>query len=177
MLAGLGHRTAGFVSREALEGSERFEAFKRWTGAFGVATEPRWWMAGTGASLEAGRAALAGLRSSGTLPTAVVCSHDDTARSFVDALREQGLRCPEDVSVTGFEGHPSAGGHASPSLTTVDIHNERQAREAMRLLAKQLSGVKDRPEHVRVPVSLILRGSVSAPSHGGQTSELPPGER
>ena len=163
LLSGLGHRTAGFVCQESLEGSERFEAFKKCAGQAGLATEPRWWIAAAGATRETGRLALARLRSSGATPTAIVCSHDEIALRFAEAMPEQGLRCPEDISVVGFEGHSLRDDTAAVSLTTVDLHSDRQAQETMRLLAKQLAGVKDQPEHVRVPVSLVIRGSASVP--------------
>jgi DNA-binding LacI/PurR family transcriptional regulator len=165
-LKGLGHRSAGFVCREPLEGSERFEAFRKCTGQLGLATEARWWVPEAGAGRDAGRMALARLKSSGDMPTAIVCSHDDTAMRLIEAIQEHGLRCPEDVSVAGFEGNPQRDGSGPPRLTTVDIHNDRHAQEAMRLLAKRFAGECGKPEHVRVPATLLVGGTTGVPPRG-----------
>ena len=49
---------------------------------------------------------------------ALVCGNDTVALGALTALREAGLRVPEDVAVVGFDDIPMAA-HASPPLTTV----------------------------------------------------------
>lgn len=49
--------------------------------------------------------------------TGIVCAADHQAYNLVDALKRDGIRVPEDVSVTGFDGvEPPVG---APQLTTV----------------------------------------------------------
>jgi DNA-binding LacI/PurR family transcriptional regulator/DNA-binding CsgD family transcriptional regulator/PAS domain-containing protein len=50
-------------------------------------------------------------------PRAVVCSNDEMAMGVLSALKEIGLRIPEDVVVTGFDDIDQAH-HLRPSLTT-----------------------------------------------------------
>lgn len=49
---------------------------------------------------------------------ALVCGNDTVALGALTALREAGLRVPDDVAVVGFDDIPMAA-HASPPLTTV----------------------------------------------------------
>lgn len=53
---------------------------------------------------EEGRIAARTLLDAGEPPTAIVCHSDLLAVGAVGVLREAGLRVPEDVSVTGFDG-------------------------------------------------------------------------
>lgn len=163
--AKLGHRTAGFVCQDPFKGSERFDAFRRLAPQFGIVTEPHWRRENAGRSVAGAREALTAMLASGPLPSAIVCSHDDTALSMIEALGERGIQCPRDLSVTGFGNGSLRGPDALARLTTVDVQYETQARITMHLLAKQFSGIKETPEHVRIQVVLLDRGSVGAPRH------------
>ena len=52
--------------------------------------------------------------------TAVLAANDTVALGICAALRDQGLRIPEDISVAGFDDLPFSA-DASPALTTVRI--------------------------------------------------------
>jgi len=74
-------------------------------------------------SWEDGRNAIRKLRTLGFDASGIVCVNDMTALSVLRALRDQGIRCPEQISVTGFDNIPIA--HLScPSLTTASIASE-----------------------------------------------------
>lgn len=49
--------------------------------------------------------------------TGIVCAADHQAYPLVKALREEGIRVPEDVSITGFDGEDPAEG--MPQMTTI----------------------------------------------------------
>ncbi len=66
-------------------------------------------------------------------PTAVFCHTDEMAFGLIGALRRSGIRCPDDISVAGFDDHPMS--HCW-GLTTIDQHaHEQGARAAWALLA------------------------------------------
>jgi DNA-binding LacI/PurR family transcriptional regulator len=162
-LAKLGHRTSGFVCQDPFKGSERFDAFRHLAPQFGIATAPHWQSENAGRSIAGARNALTAMCENGPLPSSIVCSHDDTALSVIEALGEREIQCPCDLSVTGFENGSLRGPDALARLTTVDVQYEAQARKTMQLLAKQFSGVRGTPEHVRIPVMLLDRGSAGVP--------------
>lgn len=77
------------------------------------------------------------LLASGALPDAVVCSSDQEALIALDELRAAGVRVPEQVAVTGFDGI-LAGRLSSPALTTVRQPMEDIGRAAVRSIARAL---------------------------------------
>lgn len=52
------------------------------------------------------------------LPDAVICASDIMAVSLCDTLRNGGISVPEDIIITGYDGHLSALSHF-PAITTV----------------------------------------------------------
>jgi DNA-binding LacI/PurR family transcriptional regulator len=60
--------------------------------------------------------------------------------------------------VAGFDDL-EVGKYLSPGLTTIDPNHAEVARSAVRLLERRMAGADDPPEHVVVPVRLVVRGS------------------
>ncbi|WP_439692437.1 LacI family DNA-binding transcriptional regulator [Curtobacterium sp. SP.BCo] len=95
--------------------------------------------------------------------TAVFAANDVMAMGAIAAVRETGLRVPEDVSVIGNDETPLA---ASPllRLTTVDPHNDEVGRLAAARLVERI-GAPHRPAPTRtlVPPSLVVRSTTAPP--------------
>jgi DNA-binding LacI/PurR family transcriptional regulator len=66
--------------------------------------------------------------------TVIAAYNDYMAVTVLRSLRERGVRVPEDVSVTGFDGALS-GLVSERGITTVALPLEDLGAEAMRLLA------------------------------------------
>jgi LacI family transcriptional regulator len=81
------------------------------------------------------------------------------ALGAIEALRAQGLRCPEDVSVTGFNDMPFLE-LIPPALTTVRIEQFAAGAAAAELLLR-LMREEEGVESVTLPVSLRVRASTS----------------
>lgn len=80
-------------------------------------------------------------------PTAVVCQADVYAWGVVDAARELGLRVPEDVSVTGFDGL-TGGVFDTLELTTVVQDGVLKGRLVARWIVERLDRGDDPPPNV-----------------------------
>jgi len=94
------------------------------------------------------------------LPDAVVCYDDKLALALMDALRDIGLRVPEDVGVVGFDGIPFAA-IANTRLTTVAVPTAELGRQAARLLIDAVhTGVL--PDGVLLPVEIVVRESTGS---------------
>jgi LacI family transcriptional regulator len=99
---------------------------------------------------------------SGTDATAVVAANDTLAVGCLDALRDRGLRCPQDVSVTGFNDILFMDKLSTP-LTTVRIPHTQMGVEAARILLDQMLGRTDATKHAVLPIQLVVRESTAAP--------------
>ena len=88
------------------------------------------------------------------------------------ALREAGLRVPEDVSVVGFDDIEFAS-IIFPALTTVRQPLHDMGAMAAELLLRKLSN-DERVENVRIRPALVVRSSTCAPSLAPRKVTLDP---
>lgn len=92
-------------------------------------------------------------------PTAVFAANDLMAMGALVALREAGLRVPQEMAIVGFDDIPAAE-LVNPSLTTVAQFPHRLGSRAAELLFERLRG--DAPEFGRfeeMPFELVVRAS------------------
>ena len=98
------------------------------------------------------------LMNAGGMPRAVVCSNDQMALGVLDVFRLRGIRVPEDVIVTGFDGI-EAGRQSTPRLTTVHQPMVDLGRAAIRAMLSRLEDREQPPISLRLPVQVLLRES------------------
>ena len=85
--------------------------------------------------------------------TAVFAMADVLAVGAIRAIRDRGLRVPEDVSVMGFDGI-ELGNYLSPRLTTVRQARERIADRSLEILLSDIAG--ERPAvHELLPFDIV----------------------
>jgi DNA-binding LacI/PurR family transcriptional regulator len=89
-------------------------------------------------------------------PTAIVAANDEMAAGCIRALRQQGVRVPEDVSVTGFNDVSTAQ-YCEPPLTTIRVPLLDLGMRAMQMVLRARNG--ERVELEQVGVELIVRES------------------
>jgi DNA-binding LacI/PurR family transcriptional regulator len=90
-------------------------------------------------------------------PTAFVVTDDVMAFGVMDAIKESGLRIPEDIEIMSFNNIPSSE-LTKPSLTSVDIDAFSLGYEASKLIIEKIKGEADR-DKVIVPTKVIYRES------------------
>ena len=96
-------------------------------------------------------------------PTCILAPDDYAALGIIKAIRQKGLRIPEDVSVAGYDGI-SVSQALVPKLTTVRQDTERIGSEAAKRLIRLIESPMTTPlEGVLMPVELIKGESVSIP--------------
>jgi LacI family transcriptional regulator len=95
-------------------------------------------------------------------PSAIFASNDVMAMGVMDAVRNRGLRVPDDISVVGFDNIPQSA-MVYPPLTTVQQPLEQMGRVAAQMLLSILNSDKKEANRIELPTELILRGSTSSP--------------
>ncbi|MGC4854556.1 LacI family DNA-binding transcriptional regulator [Micromonospora sp. DT4] len=121
-------------------------------------------------TIDGGTGATAELLARGTPPTAIVAASDEMAMGAMAALRDAGLRVPEDVSVVGIDDHDLAG---VLGLSTVAQPAAEQGRLAARILLDPLGAralgpiigqrTADGDSPVILPTRLVVRESTAPP--------------
>ena len=101
------------------------------------------------------------LLAAGEPVTAIVAGNDLMALGCYDVFAERGIRCPDQLSVVGFNDMPFADRFAPP-LTTVRIPHYEIGVAAAQLLLDLLAGKEDGPAEVVLQPDLIVRGSTAA---------------
>lgn len=88
-------------------------------------------------------------------PTAVFTTNYNITMGFITAVREQGLRIPEDVDVFGFDCVDICS-MMKPPLPVVHQPEEEIGRVAANRLIERLSGYTGEPRTERLPCRLVL---------------------
>lgn len=94
-------------------------------------------------------------------PDAVFALNDIMAMGVLDALRDAGLRVPEEVSVVGFDD-VAAAARPSYGLTTMGQPLALMVRSSLDLLADRIADPTLPDESLVLPGQLILRHSARA---------------
>ncbi len=92
--------------------------------------------------------------------TAIFAYNDISAIGAIRALKEHGLRVPEDVSVMGFDDIPGAAFY-TPSLTTVRQPLNRMGEVAAQSLLERIEGSKEYPSEIAIEPELVIRESTA----------------
>jgi|GEM_PF-2871701 len=69
------------------------------------------------------------LAAEGNLPQAIVCANDFMAFGLIQGFQKAGIRCPEDVAVTGLD-HTELGQMIQPQLSTIDLNDKELGLKA-----------------------------------------------
>jgi LacI family transcriptional regulator len=155
-----GHRAIGFVGgpdelTSVLERREGYEQALREAAAL----RPTLIRSGSYAA-EFARQAVTELLEAADPPTALLAASDSLVVGTLVALRQRGLRIPDDISVVGFDGAARTL-LLYPELTTVQVPLAALGRQAFRSLHELMGGGE--PPSLREPLELVRRGSVGPP--------------
>ena len=167
-LISLGHRRIACITNAPLvytAAQERLTGYRDALRAAGIAAPAE--LVGEAAfDAASGHAAMAGLLARTTFD-AVFAASDVVALGAIGALREAGLRVPDDISVVGFDDIPLAA-YFDPPLTTVRLPAFELGQAAGRALLERIA---DRavPLRTLLPTELIVRASTASSSNASAT--------
>ena len=152
-----GHTRIGFVGESLTKGKEAL--FRSAMQSSFLSVQERWIKTGEGRFEKAGITATEALLSESELPTAILASYDNIAIGVIKALREHGIRVPEDVSVIGMDDITIAP-FLETSLSSVRTHTDEACRIAVELIMKKLENqYYSVRQDITIPSEFIPRDS------------------
>lgn len=92
------------------------------------------------------------------LPEALMCANDNMAIGAIKAFRENGIRVPEDIAVTGFDNTDLS---STMELTTVEVPNYERGYLAAQYLVENIEG-KRNVELFRISAQVKWRKTVGS---------------
>jgi LacI family transcriptional regulator len=172
----LGHRRIAIIkgAEGNFDAAERLRGYRDALASAGIPSSPA--LEAHGDFSEAsGFVAIDQLLRGEPRPTAIFAANDAMAIGALSALRQAGLRVPQDVAVAGFDDIPIAQ-YLDPPLSSVHVDiSALGERATLRLL----DAVRDKERHVRraetLPTTLMLRRSCGAAAPAARPTAPPPG--
>ncbi|MCR5487553.1 MAG: LacI family transcriptional regulator [Lachnospiraceae bacterium] len=159
-----GHRRIAMIHSEEYTGRERYEGYLAAMEKAGLKVLPEYIYAGEMHSPELGYESMKKLLSLKERPTAVLSSNYEVSLGVIMAIHESDIRCPEDVSLIGFDELilPMV---LNPKLTVVAQPMEEIASEGVRILLKRIEEGKGVPPQ-RVSLYAALKDGDSVRNVG-----------
>jgi LacI family transcriptional regulator len=161
-LLALGHQCIAFIAGpdDSSNARDRRSGYEQAMAEAGVAVDPAFIVPGRFEE-EGGREAMETLLSRGRRPTAVFAANDTMALGALSALREAGVRVPDDMAMVGFDDIPTAR-YVEPHLTTVHqpiYEVGRHAAEAALARAAAPPSAPPPPAREILQTRLVIRAS------------------
>ncbi|HEY2980864.1 MAG TPA: GGDEF domain-containing protein [Anaerolineales bacterium] len=154
-----GHRRIAFIAGDPHDTGDsefRLRGYHAAVQEFGLADDPRLVVHGWHTN-EAGYLALKEMLGSKVGFTALVVSDDNSAIGAMRAIREAGLRVPNDIAIIGFDDQPDAVAQVPP-LASIHVPLAEIGQQAVLLMLDHLTG-QGQLESILIPTRLLPRQS------------------
>lgn len=162
-LVAQGHRRIAYLDGQWQSAMLRLEGYRRALEEADIAYEESLVWSGDYTIPSGYERTLANMQgNSPNRPTALFCGDDAIALGAVGALRDLGLRVPQDVSVAGFDDI-SLAANSHPALTTMRQPLGQIGLRAAEMLMDQIEAREAPGRKEFLPTELIVRDSVAPP--------------
>jgi LacI family transcriptional regulator len=88
--------------------------------------------------------------------TAIFAYNDMMAFGAMQAIREKGLRIPEDIGLVGYDDIPFCS-LMDPALTTIRLKKQELGIECVKLLLSRINGNRKKPKKIILDLDIIVR--------------------
>lgn len=159
-LLSLGHRNIVFVHGEASGfTSKRTQGFRDAFFDAGIPFDESMLVENPYLDLESLNGLIRSILKRKNRPTAIMFPDDYSAIAGIKILRQLGLSCPKDISVTGFDGLPVSQ-MVTPSLTTIKQDTVTIGKTLADMLIHVMRYANSEIRHLEIPAELIKGESV-----------------
>lgn len=172
-LVAQGHRRIGFINGEPWmdAAADRLRGFREALATADIAFDPALLRNGDWLPLTGYHLTLE-LLAQEEPPSAIFCANDLMAMGALEAVIEQGLDVPQDISVLGYDDQELAR-YTHPPLSTLVLPNYEMGRRATEMLVDAaVHGKKPPARHVKIDGPLVERTSVASPTEEGRRKRL-----
>jgi LacI family transcriptional regulator len=153
-----GHRSIGLLTSDIGPAPYRESGYHDALLHHGLTVHPDWIQLGDFNEL-GGYSAMRALLNQGQYPSAIFAANDLMAIGAMAAIRDVGLRVPDDIAVVGFDNIQSAN-LVVPGLTTISQPQRQMGQRAAEMLFERLNGTVSGPgRSEQIPYELIIRTS------------------
>lgn len=156
--------TSGYHKIGVLAGFQRLSTMRERLAGFHKAVQehniavPEEWVVTCALNIEAARAAARQLLELPNRPRALFINNNLLSLGTLLAMKDLGLRCPDDVALVGFDDHPWAA-VADPPLTVVSQPARELGQVAAQVLCKLIQGEPLPEQQIVLECKLIIRES------------------
>jgi LacI family transcriptional regulator, galactose operon repressor len=141
-------------------GLDRHDSFHESMRAAGVEADPGLVLVAEAFTESEGARLCGQLMAEGRQFTAIAAANDLLALGCYDVFAERGVRCPEEISVIGFNDMPFAA-RFQPPLSTIHIPHYEIGKAAAELMLERLQDGDSAVREIRLEPSLVVRGSTA----------------
>ena len=161
-LIGRGYRRIGMLQapdEDSRDAQTRYKVYREMLDAAGLEFNPDYFKKCDYFFEEDGYLKMLDLiHHSPVLPRAVFCFNDDLAIGALRALKEEKIRCPEQVAIIGYDGL-ERGKYVDPPLTSIRQPLEAMGREMVRILIQIIEEGLNGPIQKAFQPDLMVRRS------------------
>ena len=160
-----GHRKIGIITGNLKKSvaQNRLQGYKNALSEAKIALNPHW-IVESHFDFEGGALGIQSLLTQSSRPTAVFCCSDTIAVGAYQAIQQQGLRIPQDLSIMGYDDIELAR-YLSPPLSTICQPKAELGKLAVEALLQRIKNPNENYRTLVLEPTCILRGSISTPSN------------
>jgi LacI family transcriptional regulator/LacI family purine nucleotide synthesis repressor len=158
-LVELGHKKIAIIEGEqiTIPTQKRLAGYKAELKAQNLKVRDEWIIQGR-FSVDGGFKAMEEILALKERPTAIFCMGDEIAVGAMQAIKEAGLKVPDDFSIVGFDDIEISQ-YLNPALTTIRQKKGEMGIEAAKMVLEMINHPEEKVEPEIIETELILRDS------------------
>ena len=155
-----GHRKIGIITGNLKKSvaQNRLQGYKNALSEAKIALNPHW-IVESHFDFEGGVLGIQSLLTQSSRPTAVFCCSDTIAVGAYQAIQQQGLRIPQDLSIMGYDDIELAR-YLSPPLSTICQPKAELGKLAVEALLQRIKNPNENYRTLVLEPTCVLRESV-----------------
>ena len=160
-----GHQKIGIITGNLRKSvaKNRLQGYKKALSEANIVLNPDW-IVESHFDFEGGIVGAQKLLSLSDRPTAIFCCSDTIAIGAYQAIQNQGLRIPQDISIMGYDDIELAR-YLFPSLSTISQPKAELGKLAVETLLQRIQEPNENYRTLVLEPTCILRESISSPSN------------